>query len=295
MLVLSMNSKRQRRPNVRLGEIGDVPAAFACGFSQRNQEILGHQTCENHLLNPNDINQGHIYEFALETISPKSSADMLQNRENNNPNSSKSAFEVLNSDDINMAKLKLNFGTITRKCRVMKRRSRNTNVANDVFSHVWSSKISSEDRKDCNLKDFVRFSSDEFNDYVPANGFKDSLDHETSATSKDALRFDAEELTNNEDVCDEGNNMSPVSDNVWDEMNSGGTDVNSVSRWLEEKGFGKYAGMFEMHEVDEEALVLLTLEDLKEIGVFAVGSRRKLYNAIQQLRTSDVCIENTST
>ncbi|XP_076899077.1 uncharacterized protein LOC143552841 [Bidens hawaiensis] len=56
--------------------------------------------------------------------------------------------------------------------------------------------------------------------------------------------------------------------------------VNNVGRWLEDVGFGRYAGVFEMHEVDEEALPLLTLDDLKEMGVLAVGPRRKLYAAI---------------
>ncbi|XP_076914410.1 uncharacterized protein LOC143573406 [Bidens hawaiensis] len=56
--------------------------------------------------------------------------------------------------------------------------------------------------------------------------------------------------------------------------------INSVGRWLEDVGFGRYAGVFEMHEVDEEALPLLTLDDLKEMGVLAVGPRRKLYAAI---------------
>ena len=73
-----------------------------------------------------------------------------------------------------------------------------------------------------------------------------------------------------------------------DEMKFEESDVNGVRIWLEDLGFGKYADVFEMHEVDEEALLLLTLEDLKEMGVFAVGPRRKLYNAIQQLKGGDV-------
>ncbi|XP_076910008.1 uncharacterized protein LOC143567485 [Bidens hawaiensis] len=56
--------------------------------------------------------------------------------------------------------------------------------------------------------------------------------------------------------------------------------VNSVGRWLEDVGFGRYASVFEMHEVDEEALPLLTVDDLKEMGVLAVGPRRKLYAAL---------------
>ncbi|KAF2282918.1 hypothetical protein GH714_043235 [Hevea brasiliensis] len=207
-----VRSELEKRPNVRLGEIGDVPVAFACGFSQKTKENLGHKNYENDVLNPNETAQ----------------------------------------------------------------------------------KFSNGNSKECSVKEFLRFNSDECNDYYPANGLKDFSDHETLATSKKACEFDTYEHDTRqhdnfnelwqEDTCNEVNNVSPVSNHMWDGMMSRGGDVNTVTRWLEEQGFGKYAGVFEMHEVDEEALPLLNLEDLKEIGVFAVGSRRKLYTAIQQLR-----------
>ncbi|KAL1226219.1 hypothetical protein V5N11_010061 [Cardamine amara subsp. amara] len=56
-----------------------------------------------------------------------------------------------------------------------------------------------------------------------------------------------------------------------------------VKIWLQELGLGRYWPMFEMHEVDEQVLPLLTLEDLKDMGINAVGSRRKMYCAIQKL------------
>ncbi|KAI3989401.1 hypothetical protein MKX01_032503 [Papaver californicum] len=56
--------------------------------------------------------------------------------------------------------------------------------------------------------------------------------------------------------------------------------VQSVLNGL---GLSRYAPIFEMHEVDEEVLPLLTLEDLKDMGINAVGSRRKLFCAIQKL------------
>ncbi|XP_002514600.2 uncharacterized protein LOC8264676 [Ricinus communis] len=309
MLVLSMNSKRQRRPNVRLGEIGHIPAAFASGFPHRTKENLEHKSYENDVLNPNEGEHDHLYGFTMQAppdfvvlgpgVSPSISADLLQNRENKNPNSSKSAFDLISSDEIDMSKLKLNFGSITRKCRVMKRRGRSTKAANNIIGSVWSSKISpqfrSEDRKDCSVEEFVRSTSDECNDYYHDNGFKDLSDRETPATSKEAYDFEMDEPAYGrrpgngnecwqEDACNEGKNASPVSDHVWDEMKPGGLDVNNVTRWLEEQGFSKYASVFEMHEVDEAVLPLLTVEDLKEMGVFAVGPRRKLYTAIQQLR-----------
>lgn len=60
-----------------------------------------------------------------------------------------------------------------------------------------------------------------------------------------------------------------------------------VKAWLDGLGLSRYAPVFEIHEVDDEVLPLLTLEDLKDMGIGAVGSRRKLYAAIQKLQRSD--------
>ncbi|CAO2826952.1 unnamed protein product [Amaranthus hypochondriacus] len=63
----------------------------------------------------------------------------------------------------------------------------------------------------------------------------------------------------------------------------GREDENGVRVWLDGLKLGKYWPLFEIHEVDEEVLPLLTLEDLKDMGIHAVGSRRKMYCAIQKL------------
>lgn len=57
-----------------------------------------------------------------------------------------------------------------------------------------------------------------------------------------------------------------------------------VRAWLNGLGLGRYGPVFEIHEVDDEVLPLLTLDDLKDMGINAVGSRRKMYCAIQKLR-----------
>ncbi|PKA60253.1 hypothetical protein AXF42_Ash008312 [Apostasia shenzhenica] len=59
-----------------------------------------------------------------------------------------------------------------------------------------------------------------------------------------------------------------------------------VRSWLEGLGLGRYAPVFEIHGVDDEVLPMLTLEDLKDMGINAVGSRRKMYCAIQKLSNS---------
>ncbi|KGN63447.1 uncharacterized protein LOC101208783 [Cucumis sativus] len=58
---------------------------------------------------------------------------------------------------------------------------------------------------------------------------------------------------------------------------------DGVRVWLNGLGLGRYAPIFEIHEVDDEVLPMLTLEDLKDMGISAVGSRRKMYCAIQKL------------
>lgn len=58
---------------------------------------------------------------------------------------------------------------------------------------------------------------------------------------------------------------------------------DGVRMWLNGLGLGHYAPVFEIHEVDDEVLPLLTLEDLKDMGINTVGSRRKMYCAIQKL------------
>ncbi|GJU31125.1 sterile alpha motif domain-containing protein [Tanacetum coccineum] len=70
--------------------------------------------------------------------------------------------------------------------------------------------------------------------------------------------------------------------------------VNSIGGWLEDVGFSRYAGVFEMHEVDEQALPFLTLNDLKEMGVLALGTQRKLYAAICGLKGYDISYDGLS-
>jgi class 3 adenylate cyclase len=54
--------------------------------------------------------------------------------------------------------------------------------------------------------------------------------------------------------------------------------------WLRSLGLGKYEAVFRENEIDETVLPNLTAEDLKELGVTALGHRRKLLDAIAVLR-----------
>src|SRR5690242_2332661 len=56
-----------------------------------------------------------------------------------------------------------------------------------------------------------------------------------------------------------------------------------VAAWLQSLGLERYLPAFRDNEVDWEVLPKLTSEDLKEIGVAAIGHRRKLLDAIATL------------
>ena len=54
--------------------------------------------------------------------------------------------------------------------------------------------------------------------------------------------------------------------------------------WLRSLGLGKYEAIFRENDIDETVLPSLTHENLKELGVTAVGHRLKLLDAIAALR-----------
>jgi SAM domain (Sterile alpha motif)/Adenylate and Guanylate cyclase catalytic domain len=56
----------------------------------------------------------------------------------------------------------------------------------------------------------------------------------------------------------------------------------NVRAWLEARGFGEYADSFEANEIDGEALLALTDEHLKELGV-PLSRRARLLKAIEEL------------
>ena len=61
--------------------------------------------------------------------------------------------------------------------------------------------------------------------------------------------------------------------------------IMDVVVWLRSLGLGKYEAAFRENDIDETVLPSLTAEDLKELGVAALGHRRKLLDAIAALRT----------
>src|SRR5580700_2518078 len=57
------------------------------------------------------------------------------------------------------------------------------------------------------------------------------------------------------------------------------------TEWLQSLGLEQYAAAFRENEIDETVLLRLTAEDLRDIGVRAIGHRSKLLDAVAALRT----------
>jgi len=56
-----------------------------------------------------------------------------------------------------------------------------------------------------------------------------------------------------------------------------------VREWLRSLGLGQYEEKFRENKIDADVLPQLTADDLKDIGVAAVGDRRRLLAAIAAL------------
>ena len=230
-----MAPKRQRRPSVRLGEIGDPPSSYDSQHLRRPK--------------PKFPKDNSSFSKASATSSASVKARSLTNLVNGAGDYS---HETLNPDENGT-----NFDRRVANKAKRRRAVRSGWVSNSKAAAVAGAGPEEED-------------SDE-------EGFRD-MDHPES-----------------ESPVKENMNMSPAQspdDGAFDLWNGhrrstgdgGGGD--GVRTWLIELGLSRYAPVFEIHEVDEEVLPMLTLEDLKDMGINAVGSRRKMYTAIQKLRKS---------
>ena len=63
-----------------------------------------------------------------------------------------------------------------------------------------------------------------------------------------------------------------------------GGALMDIRNWLRTLGLGGYEAAFRENEIDEKVLLSLTADDLKELGVAALGHRRLLLDAIAVLR-----------
>src|SRR5215471_2138792 len=65
-------------------------------------------------------------------------------------------------------------------------------------------------------------------------------------------------------------------------------DTMDIGGWLRELGLERYEQVFRENEIDLRVLPELTADDLKELGVAAIGHRRLLLKAIADLAAAQV-------
>nr|XP_010907605.1 uncharacterized protein LOC105034239 [Elaeis guineensis]XP_010907606.1 uncharacterized protein LOC105034239 [Elaeis guineensis]XP_029117386.1 uncharacterized protein LOC105034239 [Elaeis guineensis] len=273
-------SKRQRRPSVRLGDIGQQPAAISSEPHLRrgkqwkiSSSLVGDHP--RHPLPSKDPSKPPSKSRPLTTLGPDDPRDAPDLPLP--PFSSCAAVEdrvVLPVDEI----LEPVGVTIRRGVRDAKARRA---VARRARSG-WTSKVDEgtdaadlkssggEDAGDEGYREFddLRIEDSESPRAVAGVRVSDSRD---IGPATDAVEEDLPSETDGGD---------------WDNQNGrcGSHEDGEIRSWLNRLGLSRYAPVFEIHEVDDEVLPYLTLEDLKDMGINAVGSRRKMYCAIQKLK-----------
>ncbi|XP_051137492.1 uncharacterized protein LOC127255796 isoform X2 [Andrographis paniculata] len=71
--------------------------------------------------------------------------------------------------------------------------------------------------------------------------------------------------------------------------------VSPLVEWLKKLGLAKYEEIFVREEIDWEALQCLTEEDLYNIGITALGPRKKILHALKELENSTTMIVEPKT
>ncbi|XVF11455.1 hypothetical protein REPUB_Repub08aG0029100 [Reevesia pubescens] len=287
----TVGSKRQRRPSVRLGDIGgDQPydshirrpssssaAAAAASKQWKHQSHLS--------LNPSVAGAASTKSSktrALTNLSTDFDANnetLGDEREANN-NNNNSHLDGVAIGSWRVKEFKKRGGSATKRVRSnwVSKIDDSSGVINGNNNNTDNNNVETEDK----------YSGGEENDDFDLENSESPMKEQSPVHSLDNLGVDG----NERQVLYHGNNQrKPIRSRVSDGVELSGPSDSDMRRceedgvriWLNSLGLGRYAPVFEIHEVDDEVLPLLTLEDLKDMGINAVGSRRKMFCAIQKL------------
>ncbi|XP_041014329.1 protein bicaudal C homolog 1-A-like [Juglans microcarpa x Juglans regia] len=246
--------KRQRRPSVRLGEIGDQPATLSY---------------ESHVRR----NKQHPWRLPKEHSSKSVKARLLTNLVNGGDYHD---IQEPPEDRNQNGDGNLEFANRKKAKRGATKRARSNWVTRIEDGAVAEGDSREDGNQNEGFRDFDPDSDSQQKDHSPVHSVdKVELDlwhgfrRQGRARASESRENDAVELDN-----------FPESDS----RDRKCVTSEGVRSWLFELGLSRYAPVFEIHEVDDDVLPMLTLEDLKDMGINAIGSRRKMYSAIQKLR-----------
>ncbi|KAJ8772436.1 hypothetical protein K2173_027613 [Erythroxylum novogranatense] len=281
----AVGSKRQRRPSVRLGEIGGDHLYDAV---QARRTSSNRQWRHN-----NSLSLDH---------SRKDSGKGSKTRALTNLTTSGDFAETLGDDkDANLDSVAI------ASWRVKDLKKRASNATTRRVRSNWVSKIgdgggaAAGDNVDGDEKhsgaevmenSFREFDMENSESPLKENSHIHSLENSGDGNERE-IYYNRRGIRARDNTNDNHNRhfdgielSGPLDNDARDYRNDGGGCVggeDGVRIWLNSIGLGRYAPVFEIHEVDDEILPMLTLEDLKDMGINAVGSRRKMFCAIQKL------------
>ncbi|KAJ6703225.1 hypothetical protein OIU85_029219 [Salix viminalis] len=255
--------KRQRRPSVRLGEIGDHHHQTAYeSHVRRSTKLLQQQ--HNTWRTPKESSKS-IKARSLTHLVNGNDKEIEENEFiNNNQNG-----------ELNLVE----FGHRRKAKRATTKRVRSNWISSNSRIEEGDNnlEIFSPNGEEGFVREFDLDSDSPTKEQSPVHSADNvGLDfwHGNRRTGTGSGRVMFTESRENEGIELENNDNDNNSERKWE----------GVRTWLIDLGLSRYAPVFEVHEVDDQVLPLLTLEDLKDMGINAVGSRRKLYSAIQKLR-----------
>ncbi|XP_024194182.1 uncharacterized protein LOC112197655 [Rosa chinensis] len=235
-----LGQKRQRRPSVRLGEIGDQPAATV--------------SIDSHMRRAK-------YPWKL----PKDSSKSVKARSITNLVNGHDSTEIDDRNQNGDGGFEFGSRKIKSKRAATTKRVRSNWISNSKIDEGGDSREEGEG-------------------WMSADPDRDSPVRDESpvqSAENEAHNWEEQRRVG-------GNNWGRGSESRENDAveadNMPESNWSGVRSWLIELGLSRYTPVFEIHEVDDEVLPMLTLEDLKDMGINAVGSRRKMYSAIQKLR-----------
>ncbi|KAH9323400.1 hypothetical protein KI387_018039, partial [Taxus chinensis] len=323
-----VNSKRQRRPSVRLGEIGDQSAAYAYDTTRRKKQQL-------------QWNQTFFPRYAPDYPLGK----LSKTRPLVNIGSDGQVVLDESIAQFGYAKMQLNPMCVSKKIRHGRTRRKGMGlVGKQVQTGTRAMRVSPDSNNNNegdNNNGHDKGSGDENGfgasyDVDTPDGFKDSdLDTSGSPPMKETctIHLDSPDSIRPANLGGSSECQEVSEGGTWGALNkkgggsteygndavNGGMDLPSdvdtrsnkqegganvgvlmrgglnggvgdvdeklmsatryfslardVRTWLNGLGLGRYAELFEMHEVDKDVLPFLTLDDLREMGINAVGAR----------------------
>ncbi|KAD6118814.1 hypothetical protein E3N88_10085 [Mikania micrantha] len=254
--------KRQRRPSVRLGEIGDQ---HTYDNHRRNKPQQWKYTKDSKSTKTRQLmNLSGAADLEYHETLDAGKIGNINHKNDNNCNN-------IDNNQLDCAAIG------GWKVRDSTKTKRGFSISTKRVRSNWGLKVDDGDEK---FDEDDYDDADRYSDYdrdASGSQLKDqslnlSMDYGNRSRDRDGIRV---RVSN-------GVEDGP-SDTDARNWNNGNLERNGVRVWLNQLGLGRYFPIFEVHEVDDEVLPLLTLEDLKDMGINAVGSRRKMFCSIQKL------------